>query len=405
MTGTESGTFYVNLAGACQSDPVSGNPAENRGARDDDNISIIRVEPLFEGAGSQPLKEADPVSGSVVYPGADLTYTVSFSFNTPRTDVSVTDVLSPFLGEPSNITEGQIVDEETGLAAQVQASYDPATRTLLWTFASVPAGMNVSLSFDVSVETLEDLPPETRLENTAILTSPGAEPAPTNTVFHDLRPVLIDLEKTASPASAAPGDVLDYTLLISNPQQNPTFESLSLTDLLPNSVVYVEDSSVVTLPGGETLELEPAQVDEGLLWTLPGLGAGESLKVAFKARIKINAAQTDDILNRATVAAENDAGRTVAEAVAAVMTELEAGVLSANPVLLGTVFIDHDRSGFYEPNIDTPLEGVRLYLSDGSSVVSDLNGRYTFMDLRPGLASLRVDPTTAPAALLPRNPH
>ena len=154
VTGAEPGTFYVNLAGACQSDV-----AETDGAQDDDNISVIRVEPLFGGAGSQPLKEADPISGSVVYPGADLTYTLSFSFNTARSDVSVTDVLSPFLGEPSNITEGQIVDEETGLAAQAQVSYDPATRTLLWEFATIPAGMNVRLNFDVTVQAPGDLAP------------------------------------------------------------------------------------------------------------------------------------------------------------------------------------------------------------------------------------------------------
>ena len=383
----ETGTFYVNLAGACRDEPNT---------LDNDNLALIRVEPLFEGAGGQPLKEAEPPSGSAVYPGLSIRYTLSFSFTNAQANVSVTDVLSPLLGEPSAVTQGQIVDEETGLTAQASADYDSATRTLAWQLDSVPAGMTVRLGFEVTVQDIADLPPETLLENVATVNSPGLEPAVTNTVFHDLRPVAIDLEKTVSPLAAQPGDVLDYRLTLSNPQQNPSFERLNLTDLLPDSLTYIADSSVLTLPDGSTLQREPREVEAGLVWTLPGIEPGETLRLDFKARVKVNAALSETITNRASVAAENAPGRTVAQAVASAVTQLEAGVLSAAPVLLGHVFIDHNRSGIFEPKIDTPLEGVRLYLSDGSSVLSDEFGRYTFMDLRPGLAVLRVDPLTAP---------
>ena len=106
------------------------------------------------------------------------------------------------------------------------------------------------------------------------------------------------------------------------------------------------------------------------------------------------------MVNEAEVVANNAAGRAVADAADAVTTPVDPGLFQSSAVLLGTVFVDVNGSGAFEHEIDIPVEGVRLYLSDGRSLLSDERGRYTFLDLTPGLESLKLDTTTLPPRLL-----
>jgi hypothetical protein len=75
-------------------------------------------------------------------------------------------------------------------------------------------------------------------------------------------------------------------------------------------------------------------------------------------------------------------------------------VFAAPAVLLGTVFEDVNNNKMYDQDTDSPVSGVRVYLSDGRSAVSDERGRYTFLELRAGVDVVKVDETTLPARLL-----
>jgi hypothetical protein len=85
-------------------------------------------------------------------------------------------------------------------------------------------------------------------------------------------------------------------------------------------------------------------------------------------------------------------------------TTLAPGAFSPRSVLLGTAFVDRDRNHRYDRHVDEPVAGLRLYLPDGRSAVTDEEGRYTFPDLAPGVTSLKLDATTAPPRRLDRTP-
>ena len=46
-----------------------------------------------------------------------------------------------------------------------------------------------------------------------------------------------------------------------------------------------------------------------------------------------------------------------------------------------------------------PIGGVKLYLQDGTWVITDENGQYSVYGLNPGLHTIKVDPLTLPAGV------
>lgn len=381
-----AGDLYVNVTGACTSDASIS---------DTDNISHIAV-PLF--GFSQPTKTAQPEPGSVLFPGAAVTYTISFTAKSGLTNVVVTDTLSEYLAAPTAFTSGTIEDPETSLTAAVSARYDEPSRTLIWTLDSVPAGMTVTLVVDTTVrEDLTDLPAETVVENTATVTSDSQTSTQTNTVPHDLRPIVIDLDKTASPSEISVGEVLRYTLRVTNPLNSVPLETLELSDVLPDVVRYKPDTTVVTFPDKTTQALEPTVDGQSLSWLFTEVALGDTFVVAFDVTILPSALYVDEIINSATALAQDAAGQAVADAAAAATTPVDLGVFEQRSVLLGTAFIDTDGNGLFDKDRDPPVEGLRLYLADGSSTVTDEFGRYTFQNLEASLTALRVDMTTAPS--------
>ena len=386
----EGGDLFVDIVGACQGEP---------NVRDEGNVARVTL-PL--GGFTSPTKTADPAPGTPLYPGAELSYTVSFSArDRDLLDVVVTDPLNDLLTAPLSFSGGTITDPASGLSAEATASYDVATNTLTWRLARVPAGMTVTLEValrvreDVSVAELER-----SVDNTAQVTSQGSAEQATNTVSHPLEEVAVLLEKTAAPEVVTVGGRLTYTLLITNPEDSVPLAQLRLTDPLPAGVSYLDDSAVVTLPDGSEQNLEPENDAGTLTWLLPGLEPGEQLTVTFEVTVLPSALDEDELVNEAEVTANNASGRAVADAADAVTTPIDLGPFQSSTVLLGTVFVDMNGSGAFEHKVDIPVEGVRLYLSDGRSLLSDERGRYTFLDLTPGLETLKVDTTTLPPRLL-----
>jgi hypothetical protein len=71
------------------------------------------------------------------------------------------------------------------------------------------------------------------------------------------------------------------------------------------------------------------------------------------------------------------------------------GVFSNRYTILGRVIVATPNDGWTGPLTGVP--GVRILMEDGSSVVTDKNGRYSMPDVRPGMHVLRLDQTTLPA--------
>ncbi len=364
-------------------------------APDTRHVSQIFV-PL--GGFSSLEKTSDPAPGTMLYPDANLSYSISF-LNSERdqSDVTVRDPLSEYLSAPLTYSDGTITDPDSGLSAIASARYDSDEHVLIWHFERIPAGMNVVLTIETRVRSdLVDLPELSVVENTAFVQQGSAEPAATNTVIHDLRPIVVVLEKTASPTVAVIGEPLTYSLTILNPPASVPFDSMTLTDQLPVQVRYVAGSSEVIYPDDRSEALEPTQDGQLLSWQLEGIEPGEKMVVRFQVIVLPLALTAQELINTAQVEVADNQGRAVAAAADSVATVLEPGIFRQTAVLMGTAFIDVNNNGLLEQDVDLPVAGLRLYLPDGRSTVTDQYGRYTFQSLVPGLTALKVDTTTLP---------
>ncbi len=372
------GELYVGLTGAC----VGG------GAADVDNVARVTVP--AGGLVTPPEKRADPPAGTPLYPGATVRYTVSFTAGArPLKNVRVIDPLSEFLEDPNFYTEGTLTDE-TGTTLATATYSD---RTITWSLAQVPAGMTVTLELIATVRA--DAPAGATLSNRARLTSDLLD-TPTAEVTHLLLGFELRLEKTAAPAEVGVGEEVTYTLQTLNPSEIAPLTDLVLRDPLPEALRYVPGSSLLFTGDPEeagATPLEPQISGDTLTWELPDLGPGEMLSVQFRATLLPGSSSAQVITNRATLSGTSRG--VAAEAEDAAVTAVVANIFTERATLAGTAFIDENRNGALDGG-DTLVEGLRLYLSNGQSFVTDSRGRYTFVNLTPGLAALRVDATTQP---------
>jgi fimbrial isopeptide formation D2 family protein len=386
---TTVGNAFVNVIGRCASGPTIS---------DGNNISQVTIP---EGGILRLQKSSEPVAGSVLYPSAELRCFIDFEAGgRDLGNVVVNDVLDARLVDPSSFTTGEIRDNESGLTTTVTGTYDAATRRLSWNFASVPAGMKIRLEIVTAVRSDAQPAEGDVISNTATFVADDVPETSTNTITHPLNQLDILLSKKATPEKVFVGDTLTYTLTIINPEGNITLRELILTDNLPKELRYQAGTARVKLPTGEELALEPTVDGQKLTWTLPGIAPGEQIIVTIGTEVLAAAAQVEELVNTAEVVASDANGRAVADAAAEAATVIEKGLFTAPVVLLGTVFEDLDGNRLYDQDNDVPVPGVRVYLTDGRSVVSDELGRYTFLELRAGIDVVKIDATTLPARLL-----
>ena len=392
-TARGSGEIFINLVGACAGD----SSADTRNDVDDDNMAQITV-PLT--GFSAPEKTARPSSDRPLYPGTEVRYEISFEvLGAELGGAVVTDVFDSDLDAPVSYTSGRVTDPDTGLEADVEARFESGALT--WRFGALPAGMTVRLEVVTSVRT--DVDAAAKVENRACVGADAYDQACSNVVRHTLGSPEMLLDKTATPARVGVGDTLSYSLLARNPSAEVPLTNLTLTDALPEGVTYVPGSSLMVSPDGRT-RLEPEREDvagaETLRWTLPFLDPLEEATVLFEVRVNADALSRESLINRAALTANGLRGETLMERADTVITPVDGGVFRARAVLMGRAFMDADEDRRFDEETDAPVAGLRLYLSNGLSTVTDAKGRYTFPDLAPGLTALRVDETTAPPLFL-----
>jgi hypothetical protein len=77
------------------------------------------------------------------------------------------------------------------------------------------------------------------------------------------------------------------------------------------------------------------------------------------------------------------------------IVKVSAGVFSTRQVIVGRVFVDTNGNQHFDED-DRPMPGVRLYLSNGQSVITDSEGLYNFPSLGDGPQVISLDPVSLP---------
>ena len=195
------------------------------------------------------------------------------------------------------------------------------------------------------------------------------------------------VSKVASNATAEVGDFEDYTVTIANRGSSDANDVL-MTDTLPRGFIYTAG----------TMRVNGVRVDDpiGLKSPYLKLGVGSlkpnnEVKIQYRVQVGPNALNGDGI-NRAR--AQDATGQVSNEAAAKV--EVRPGALISDGFIIGKVFADCNRNGVQDPG-EQGIAGVRLYLEDGSFVVTDREGKYDFYGIQAKTHVLKLDRTTIPA--------
>ena len=195
------------------------------------------------------------------------------------------------------------------------------------------------------------------------------------------------LEKKASRPTVEIGDSVLYTLELRN-TFNLRLPSVVLTDVLPRGFTYEPGSARLD---GQRLADPAGGRGPELRFALGSFDAATRHSLNYRVRAEVGA-PLGDAVNRAQFSVPATG---LVSNVATAKVVLEPGVFSDKGVIIGKVFLDADRDriqGEGEPGIP----GVRLYLEDGTSAVTDEEGKYSFYGVRPVTHTLKVDEITLP---------
>ena len=197
------------------------------------------------------------------------------------------------------------------------------------------------------------------------------------------------------------GDRIKYRVEI----QNTGTEIASLAvlhDTFPYGFKYESD----TLKVG-SISADPLNENAGeLRVNLGDLEPGETRSVSYVLKVSAGAIDSDGI-NRATAQAENSSGELIRSDEASARVEINRrGLLSDRTVLFGKVFVDA-QCDHIQNRGEWPLGGVRIYMEDGTYVITDENGQYSLYGIKPGNHVLKMDRTSLPEGIyaIPSNPR
>lgn len=195
------------------------------------------------------------------------------------------------------------------------------------------------------------------------------------------------VQKTAGKSAAAIGDFIPYRISVQNVDPLAPVNGVAAQDRMPLGFRYQKGSARVN---GVPVP-DPAVTPDGrtLSFALGTLAVAGKADVTYVVEAGAGA-RTGTAVNTAYATGDLGAFSNVATASVQVTEDLFRG----KATVVGRLLVD----GCGDPlrAEDAAIEGVRIYLEDGTSVVTDKNGIYHFAAVKPGAHVVQIDLDTLP---------
>jgi uncharacterized repeat protein (TIGR01451 family) len=194
------------------------------------------------------------------------------------------------------------------------------------------------------------------------------------------------LRKNASKDTVAIGDFLQYTLDLENTDADDA-DGVVITDRLPLGFRYQEGSA---RQDGSRIDDPQVSTDGRTLSFTPGsLAAGGSIQVRYVVEVAAGA-RLGEAVNTA-VAADN-AGN--ASNTASATVKVKEDLLRSKNIIVGRVIADNCDD--LATDVADGVQGVRIYMEDGTFVVTDAQGMYHFEGVAKGVHVVQLDVDSLP---------
>ncbi len=200
------------------------------------------------------------------------------------------------------------------------------------------------------------------------------------------------------------GDSLVYTITIRQ-TAGASMGTVNVIDRLPHGFTYIDGTARVDNAGIANPLGKPGPT---LVFDVGALAVGQQKVLTYRVRVGVGSQQGDGI-NRAraygcsidggcvdpTTLTPYPNGGVVPSNPAEYRVIISGGVFADEGCVLGKIFVDCNVNHVQDKE-ELGIPGVRMYFEDGTWMVSDSEGKYSYCGLPPKSHTLKVDPSTLP---------
>ncbi len=212
------------------------------------------------------------------------------------------------------------------------------------------------------------------------------------------RPVLF-ISKVAGKSTVELGESVKYTVKVRYVSGSVALPVLRVVDSMPAGFKLIPGTSFVSVPTGSA----PVAVPAGNISGAPGavvtyniplsggvLNVGQEIELSYRVRVGVGSMQGDGI-NRAQAFSVGVIRSNIAQA----KVKVNPGVFTSDACIVGKIYADCNNNHIQDAE-EIGVPGVRLYMQDGTYLVSDSEGKYSICGLEPRSHVLKVDQLTLP---------
>jgi len=214
-------------------------------------------------------------------------------------------------------------------------------------------------------------------------------------------PGTVLLDKTGDRSVVEVGDSVRYSITVSVPS-GALPRQTTVVDRLPAGFTYIPGTATV---GDRSIADPQGGVGPTLAFNLGRMGDTRQLVLRYRVRVGVGAQEGDGV-NRAQAqscgvptgcvdAGFNPLPGSVATNEDRYRVRVTGGVFGTEACVLGKVFVDCNNNHVQDPE-EIGIPGVRMVMSDGTTLISDSEGKYSVCGLEPKSTVMRVDPRTLP---------
>ena len=240
--------------------------------------------------------------------------------------------------------------------------------------------------FQVQPQTTPPTGSQSTLYYLAFNLSPGVQDVVNNHIPLDpFTSARLFVTKSVNQRSAEIGDSVEYTISVLSP--DTAISNVELMDRLPTGFRLIPKTVRID---GVSVNDPVATSGQQTTLNLGTLSQNIPARVQYRVRIGVGA-QMGDGINRASASVVGGISSNIAQAV----VKVTGGVFTSDGCVVGKVFVDCNQNHTQDAG-ELGIPGVRFYLEDGTYLISDRDGKYSYCGLSNGTHVLKVDPRTLP---------
>ena len=212
------------------------------------------------------------------------------------------------------------------------------------------------------------------------------------------------ITKTGDRKTVEVGDSVVYTITIRQ-TAGASMGTVNVIDRLPHGFTFIDGTARVDSAGIANPLGKPGPT---LVFDVGPLAVGQQKVLTYRVRVGVGSQQGDGI-NRArawgcsidggcvdpTTLTPYPNGGVVPSNPAEYRVIVSGGVFADEGCVLGKIFVDCNVNHVQDQE-ELGIPGVRMYFEDGTWMVSDSEGKYSYCGLPPKSHTLKVDPSTLP---------